>query len=322
MKNIYQETLNLLSVRDDFALSTVVRSAGSTPQKAGSSAIIGPGGIIAGTLGGGRVEGEILRIFRESRNSGYNKFDLNSDISHKDESICGGRMDILTDSNPAANSKIFEELSDSLKKGQHGILTTYVIFNDDNSINIKRHWSAGKKENGVHLKMEKNTLIFHEPVLPPEHLIIAGAGHIGKALSHIGNLLGFEVTVMDNRPEFANKIKLPDADHIIAGDYDEIMKAIPENSSSYIVIVTQGHSSDAIVLRNCIGSEAAYIGMIGSKRKIELMRKNFIINKWATPGQWDLIHAPVGINIGSQTVQEIALSIAAELVLIRNSKRN
>src|SRR5690606_33613117 len=110
---------------------------------------------------------------------------------------------------------------------------------------------------------------------PPEHLIIAGAGHIGKALSHLGNLLGFEVTVLDSRLDFADKITIPDADYIITGDFNEIMKSIPIYSSSYIVIATQGHNSDSIVLNNCIGSEAAYIGMIGSKRKIELMRKNF-----------------------------------------------
>lgn len=322
MKNIYQETLNLLSVRDDFALSTVVRSAGSTPQKAGSSAIIGPGGIIAGTLGGGRVEGEIVRFFRESRNSGYHKFDLNSDISDKDESICGGKMDILVDSNPSAHKKIFEELCESLKKGLNGILTTRVILNDDSIIDIDRQWFEGEKDTGVHLAIEKNTFVYQEQVRPPEHLIIAGAGHIGKALSHLGNLLGFEVTVLDSRLDFADKITIPDADYIITGDFNEIMKSIPIYSSSYIVIATQGHNSDSIVLNNCIGSEAAYIGMIGSKRKIELMRKNFISNKLATAEQWDSIHTPVGLDIGSQTVQEIALSIAAELVLVRNSRRN
>jgi xanthine dehydrogenase accessory factor len=320
MKNIYQECLNLLSLRDNIALSTVVTSTGSTPQKAGSSAIIGPEGIIAGTIGGGRVEGEIIRMFRQSRNSGYHQFNLNSDISNNDESICGGRMDILIDSNPAVHHNTFEDLSASLKQGIPGILTTQIIFTDDGSITIDRKWSAGKNDN-FHLKKEKKSLIFQEPVLPPEHLIIAGAGHIGKALSHIANFLGFEVTVLDNRPEFANKFTLPDADHVIAGEMEEIMKSIPKNSSSYFVIATQGHSNDAIALRNCLGSDAAYIGMIGSKRKIELMREKFINNNWATSRQWDSVHAPVGLNIGSQTVQEIAVSIAAELVLIRNSKR-
>jgi xanthine dehydrogenase accessory factor len=152
--------------------------------------------------------------------------------------------------------------------------------------------------------------------------LITGAGHIGKALAHLVNLLDFEVTVIDDRPEFANEMNIPDADHILTGNFDNIIRESAITGNTYIVIVTRGHKNDADALKCCIGSPASYIGMIGSKRKIALMREKFLQHGWATKQQWDRIHAPVGIDINSRTVQEIAVSIAAELIRVRNSKKN
>ncbi len=149
-------------------------------------------------------------------------------------------------------------------------------------------------------------------------LIIAGAGHIGQAVSHLSSLLGFEVTVIDDRKEFCNKEKLPDADHLIVDNIGKAVHDIPKTPDTYIVIVTRGHKYDAEVLRQCLDSDVAYIGMIGSRRKIRLMREKFLDEGWATPSQFDRVHAPIGIEIGSQTVQEIAVSICAQLVLVRS----
>ena len=160
-----------------------------------------------------------------------------------------------------------------------------------------------------------------ESVFPLPQLVIAGAGHIGKALSHLGNMLGFEVTVIDDRPEYANSENLPDASCIIVKDIGEAMQEIRKNDDTYVVIVTRGHKDDAAALRPCIGSALAYTGMIGSRKKIAAMRENFIEKGWATSEQWDTIYAPVGLDIKSQTVEEIAVSIAAQLVLVRNGRK-
>ena len=160
---------------------------------------------------------------------------------------------------------------------------------------------------------EPASTFFLEPVFPPEQLIIAGAGHIGKALAHLGSMLGFDVTVIDDRQEFANSENLPDADHIIVKDIGDAMNELEKSNDTYVVIVTRGHKDDAAALKPCIGSDLAYTGMIGSKKKIAAMRTHFIENGWATSEQWDKIYAPVGLDIKSQTVEEIAVSIAAQL---------
>ena len=121
--------------------------------------------------------------------------------------------------------------------------------------------------------------------------------------------------------EFANKENIPDADHIIVKDIGEAINELNKGDTTYVVIVTRGHKDDASALRQCIGKELAYIGMIGSKKKVSAMRINFIEKEWATNAQWDQIHSPVGLPVKAQTVEEIAVSIAAELILVRNCKR-
>jgi xanthine dehydrogenase accessory factor len=165
--------------------------------------------------------------------------------------------------------------------------------------------------------VNKNERFFIEPIFPHPRLIIAGAGHIGRAVSHLGSLLDFEVIVIDDRPDLANPERLPDADHIIVDDIARAVYNIPKMPDSYIVIVTRGHRHDEAVLRQCIDSDAAYIGMIGSLNKIAHAGKTALKEGWATKEQMDRIHAPIGLPIQSKTVEEIAVSIAAELVLVR-----
>jgi xanthine dehydrogenase accessory factor len=138
----------------------------------------------------------------------------------------------------------------------------------------------------------------------------------------LGRLLGFEVTVIDDRSEFANNTNLPDADNIIVEDIGKALSELKKIQDSYIVIVTRGHDDDAKALIPSINSRAAYIGMIGSKNKIAKMHRNFVQNGWATEEQWSAIHAPIGLDILSKTVEEIAISIAAELVFERNKRSN
>jgi len=159
-----------------------------------------------------------------------------------------------------------------------------------------------------------------ERILPKPSLIIAGAGHIGHSLAHLGKFLGFDVVVWDDRPEYANQNMFPDADVVLSGTVDESLGQIPVQDDSYLVIVTRGHKSDADVLRKFITSNAAYIGMIGSKAKVTQMKALFLENAWATPEQWSRIYTPVGLDIGAQTVEEIAISIAAQLVKVKNQK--
>jgi xanthine dehydrogenase accessory factor len=165
---------------------------------------------------------------------------------------------------------------------------------------------------------EPESLFLLEPVFTIPKLIIAGAGHIGKALSHLGRLLDFEVTVIDNREEYACSENLPDASKIIVKDIGLAISEIQKDKDSYIVIVTRGHNDDAEALKACINSDAGYVGMIGSRAKIAKMKAEFLANSITTEKSWERIYTPVGIDINSKTVEEIAVSIAAQLVKVRN----
>jgi xanthine dehydrogenase accessory factor len=174
------------------------------------------------------------------------------------------------------------------------------------------------EDGGPRLVRSEGRLIFLQPVRPLPRLIIAGAGHVGRAVARLGNLLDFSVTVIDDRPEFANAENVPEADEIIVGDIGEEVRKVEDSIHNYFVIVTRGHQKDAEALRAAIGRPAAYLGMIGSKRKIEIIHCEFLESGWTTAEEWGKVHAPIGVEIGSKTVEEIAVSIAAELVLGRS----
>ena len=139
-------------------------------------------------------------------------------------------------------------------------------------------------------------------------------------MAHLAGRLDFEVTVIDDRANLQIPRIFLKLITLLVNDIGEEIKSLKKNSNTYLVIVTRGHKDDASALKPCIGSELAYVGMIGSKNKIASMRNDFIDNGWATAEQWDTIHTPVGIDIKSRTVEEIAISIAAQLILVRNTR--
>lgn len=357
-KWIYSDLQEFLLKKDSCVLATVTSTMGSTPQKQGSSALFDRKNILAGTLGGGITEqavGNLASKAIETKKSGYFRFDLNHDITEIDAAICGGSMRVFIDAQPEKTLSVFETLNQSFSNRIPGVLVTECLCNtSDNSDNpdisdITRHWlTRTNKEiisEGIDIEVfdaavemlekqeysdfkelkftkgNKEKIAFLEMVVPLPQLVIAGAGHVGKALTHLGKLLNFEVIVWDGRKEFANSIHLPDADKILTGSLNESLGKFKPKKDSYIVIVTHGHKNDAEVLRLFIGSDANYIGMIGSRKKIAQVRESFLNNGWATKEQWNRVHSPVGLDIGAKSVQEIAISIVAQLVQVRNQNR-
>jgi xanthine dehydrogenase accessory factor len=163
--------------------------------------------------------------------------------------------------------------------------------------------------------------LYVEPHAPFPRLIIAGAGHVGRAVAHLGHLLNFEVIVIDDRPEFANADRFPEASRIVVADASRALRKLVLGPDAYVVIVTRGHRGDEGALRACIRRKTAYVGMIGSARKVGLLRERFLQKGWCSPAEWDRVRTPIGLPIGSRTVEEIAVSIAAELVAVRSILR-
>ena len=158
--------------------------------------------------------------------------------------------------------------------------------------------------------------VFVEPVLPPALLYIFGAGHVAYNLYKIARIAGFEITVVDDRESYANRERFPDAREIIADDFEAVAARLRVPESAYIAIVTRGHRDDMRVLRWAVNANARYVGMIGSRRKTisiykELEKEGIPAEKFAP------VHAPIGLEIGAVTPEEIAVAIVAEMIAVR-----
>lgn len=337
MPHLYMRISELLKKKQGFALAVVLEAKGSAPQGAGASALFTSKKLIAGTVGGGAIEADVHKnaasALREAAPlvAGYSL----KGKALGESGICGGEMRVLIDPCPEKHKNVFNKLARSLDSGRPGVLATMVTFGSGGRISLKRDWIAAGARSPLENEIVDSfsdgvpwlaklrvagDFLFIEPVFPPSRLVIVGAGHIGRSVSHLGRLLDFEVTVIDDRSEFAHRRNLPDADRIIRAEYAKALGTVPFTQDTYIVIATRGHEHDAEALRACVRSKAGYIGLVGSRTKIALMRDEFLAKRWATARQFDRVHAPVGLPIGSKTVQEIAVSIAAELA--RERRRN
>jgi xanthine dehydrogenase accessory factor len=325
------------------ALATVVEARGSTPQVAGASALISAGGLLWGTVGGGVVEAKTIEACRTALRRGHSsllRFNLENSYSSEADAVCGGRMRILVDAAPGEHRGVFRSLVRALEGRRRGVLATLV---EKKPLKVSRRWfsdvpgewAPGRKPWALLGEDIVRTLpaatpawrkipegrLYLEPHFPPPRLLIAGAGHVGRAVARQGKLLGFEVTVIDDRPELASREAIPEAHRFVVGPVGLALKRCPLGEDAFVVIVTRGHRRDGEALRACIGRPAAYLGMIGSGRKVALMRDVFLKKKCATPAQWESLHAPIGLPLGSKTVAEIAVSIAAELIAVYRRPR-
>lgn len=180
---------------------------------------------------------------------------------------------------------------------------------------IKNFYNLGD-DLGMHCggKME----VFIEPIISADKLYIFGAGHIGKSLSKYCPDFGFHVTLVDDRPEIFEQYNFGNAE-IIQKDFVEAINEIPFNENSYSVIVTYGHTKDELVLEHIARKPHKYIGLIGSKTKVALAKKRFIAENILTQEELDAVHMPIGIPFNAQTPDEIAISIIAQLIDVKNS---
>lgn len=354
MKSIYNNLPSDEHEISQYVVATVTATEGSTPQKPGSSALFDRSGLIAGTVGGGILEAKVQEIAKNlngTGRSGHYFFNLNNEAEGGEDALCGGMTSVLIDADLKESVREFNRMKEEMALRRRGVLFTKVTDRGDGNVRIERRFVtesserdvingfeawAGKAvaeifsaDKGYDFREIRSPLAeikgadryFLEPVFPPSRLFIAGAGHISKALAKIGGMLDFEITVADDRADLANSENIPWADHFITGNIGESVDRLQKGKDLFIVIVTRGHRDDSVALQACIRSDAAYIGMIGSRTKIALMKKEYLEKGWATENEWNRIHSPIGLDINSKTIEEIAVSIAAQLIEVRNSDR-
>jgi xanthine dehydrogenase accessory factor len=324
---------------------SVVETRGSSPQKAGAAMLVFADGAQSGTLGGGCVEAEVKRRALGVLNAGgpaeVMTFQLDDDYGWDDGLICGGRMSMLVD--PIARSapsedyyRLYWNLIEEgkgcteavvLKDAPGASVSTRYLFDSEGALAARIGEGNGLAEVARHLLPlsrrpgpTTHAGIAYLPILPRITLLIVGAGHVGQAVARLAAEADFDIWVLDDRKSFASAERFPAARRLIVGDIGAHLKALAVDSvnpSMYCIIVTRGHNHDEEALYHLAPTTAGYVGMIGSRRKIKLIFEDLIV-KGVAPEELDKVYAPLGLEIGSQTVMEIAVSIVAELIARRN----
>ncbi len=158
--------------------------------------------------------------------------------------------------------------------------------------------------------------VYYEPLSPPDRLVIVGAGHVAVPICQIGQASGFEITVIDDRSDYANRERFPQAEQVLVGDMADCLASLSVDASTYIVLVTRAHAFDERALRKLVGCPAPYIGMIGSRRRVLIVYRN-LVEGGIPADTLGNIYAPIGLDIGSRTPEEIGLAVVAEIVNVK-----
>lgn len=339
MDPIYSELAKLLDAGQPLAFAVLTETKGSTPQKCGSKAIFLPDGRVLGTLGGGCLEAETrqkaLRAIETGESFQFRAV-LDDDFGWDDGLICGGAVQTFVQPNPQSRQvwsalladpntrqrRMLVTITTGEQAGKRALLAgSEVIVADEFPIQL---YSAKSAELLNEAEPEPASFgdAYFEPILPKPTLVIFGGGHIGAAVGKLAAWSGFEVIAADDRPSFANKERFPDAKQIIVDDPAKAAKELPVDADTYLCIVTRGHRNDAVVLKELIRSPAAYIGMIGSKRKVRTVMEGFIAEGICSAEEFRRVRSPMGVAIHALSVEEIAVSVVAELIATRRGALN
>jgi xanthine dehydrogenase accessory factor len=341
MRELLAALTDSLDANRPCVLCSVVETRGSTPRKAGAAMLVYADGSQAGTLGGGCVEAEVKRqalavlVGDGSPHPDLRSFRLDDNYGWDDGLICGGRMDILADPVHVAERgdyfRRYRELVDSGQGCTEAVPTSGPLVRSRYLFDPRGALVAGLGPappesliaNLVPLASRPKPYhkegVAYLPILARITLFIVGAGHVGQAVADLAAGLDFDVWVVDDRDSAASASRFPTATRRIVGDLGPTLVGLATELTGdfYALIVTRGHAHDEEALYRLANTACGYVGLIGSKRKIKLIYED-LLAKGISAETLRRVHAPLGLNIGSQTVPEIAVSIVAELIAVRN----
>lgn len=347
MYEVIEKSLIELEQGKKIVLATVVNTKGSTPQKIGSKLLIRKDGSTIGTLGGGCVEGDIWfeskTMLEENtpEESRYREYTLNQELAEEEGLVCGGTMFFLLDKLEPNKSNIeyLRTLQNSLngKEGGKSLITlvdstnnkimtgTKKIFDFDQTSNIKNDEifaEPNQIEDVINnrqnkcVKLEDGNEWYVEMYTTPSTLLICGGGHIANSLAPLAHKLNFNVWITDDRKEFANSNRFPNAERIVNDLPENALKSLPVTENTYIIIATRGHRYDLVATQAAVSTNAKYIGLLGSMRKAILVSEDLLKNG-IPEDKVKAIRSPVGLDLRGRSPDEIAVSIIAEMLMIR-----
>ena len=348
MQDVFHEAVNLLQNEQQLVMATVIRTKGSTPQKPGAKLLVRSDGSGVGTLGGGCVEGDIWyaasQLMRRGGDAQYREYELNEDLAAQDGLVCGGTMFFLIDPvyQPDQYLDYAKEIDAAYEGGPSVALASLIkstpgkslpvgaklFIREDGSTEgslgdsgldrdaVKRAhglMAMGRNEYAI---AEDGTEYFIEAYTTPPQLVICGGGHVSFALAAHAKPLGFRLFITDDREEFANPERFPDADIIVAKKPEDALDELPINANTFIVVATRGHRFDNVALAAAAATPARYVGLMGSKRKTILIYED-LVRMGLDEQRLRDIRSPIGLDIRARTPEEIAVSIMGEVLMFR-----
>ncbi|MGC9194212.1 MAG: XdhC family aldehyde oxidoreductase maturation factor [Syntrophobacteraceae bacterium] len=344
---MFRTMFELLRQGESFAVATIFDKSGSAPRTEGAKMVVRADGSIIGTIGGGRLEANAIALAKETiraRRTVVQSFDLTSREAAASDMICGGSGEILLDfidANDENNLMIYEEAAEIIVNGKSGWLIT-VLGKSDESTGIQcrrclvkpdktmigsitcssyllEKLLAGPAKITIHSEAFDEHRFLVEPLRQGGTVYIFGAGHVSQKIAPLSESVGFRTIVMDDRQDYANRERFPEPIVIKVIDSFKELPALDIDEQSYLVIVTRGHLFDKDVLRQVLRRKAAYIGMIGSRSKRDLIYEE-MLGKGFTKEELGAVYSPIGTDIGAETPEELAVSIVGELVKVRSEK--
>ncbi len=347
MNEIIDVICRFLNNGEDLVVATIISHKGSTPRTAGTKMVVRKNGEFFGTIGGGKVESDLLKTASDVYVSGKPSicyFDMTHDTVSGMDMICGGNIEVLLDlfrADPekleivgAIQNNLLKDTTcflvtalGSLRQGshtlQHVLMESGGVLRGNTSFPSSIIDTLCKKSRGI----QEPTLFsidqeefWIEPYVRQSIVYIFGAGHVSMPTALFCLKVGFQVVVIDDRKEFANPERFPKPALTKAvSDFNNCINDFSIDEKSYLVIMTRGHLYDKIVLTQALSTQAGYIGMMGSKRKRKMIF-NKLLEEGFTQDDLKRVHTPIGLDIGAETPEEIAVSITAELILVRSKK--
>ncbi len=328
-------------------LISIISLQGSTPRHSGTKMVVGGDGKSYGTIGGSLIEAAAIQEAKKALSAKQSKI-MSYELTGKDATdpgmICGGKAEILLDyiASSKENKNFSRQWRDAIVKGKDFYILTQLKSNVDTT-DVVGHailYSDGTitgnvslEEADIHkIKTELHNIsttailplgdakIMVDRVRKLKTVYCFGAGHVAVPTAHLAALVGFRVVVLDDRRDFANAERFPDAHEIcVVTDFNRALDGLDIDEDSYIVIVTRGHLYDRQVLEQALKTKAGYIGMISSKRKRAAIYEA-LMAQGVTKERLDWVHSPIGLDIGGETPEEIAVSIVAELISERSKQ--
>lgn len=344
MSNLEKQLCELSENGESFVLATILSQSGSTPRLAGTKMAIRQDGNIVGTVGGGLVEAQVIKTGSEifqTRRPQIREFRLNADIADTMDMICGGCLEILleyAEANPET-LKMYQRICLALQRREKMLMVAVLDMQDEKKMGLQRCLISGNQV--IHgtfsfsesllasltermrgnraptvISEDKHKFLI-EPLFVPGTVYLFGAGHVSRQMAILTKMTDFQTVVLDDRSEFANPQRFPTADEIrVPACFETAFSELSMDKDSYIVILTRGHSHDKTVLAQALRTDAGYIGMIGSHRKRDAIYKA-LLNEGFAEKDLKRVYSPIGLDIGAETPEEIAVSIAAELIEVR-----